>query len=102
MTGVNRHREVGDPLSWKAWLLELATDIWNLRTKVNQMADVVAELKAEFESYKGDVDKKVATLGEKIAALQAQISVPVIDPAAVQLVLDEVKAAHAELTPPTA
>ena len=87
---------------WWKWLTQLSVEMWNLRTKVNQMSDVVAELKTEFESYKADVDAKVSALGATIADLDAKIAAmpPAVDTTALQAVLDEVKAAHAALVPP--
>lgn len=58
------------------------------------------DLKAEFESYKADVDSKIATLGDTVAKLDAQLAAmpPAVDVSVLQATLDEVKAAHAALT----
>ena len=89
----------------------MAADVWNLRKDVKMTAQVVNDLKAEFEAYKKDVDDrdaarvvKITALGEAVDALKAKIDalpLPEVSLADVQSVLDDVKAAHAALTPAT-
>jgi hypothetical protein len=73
------------------------------------MSEVVTALKAEFEAYKADVDKrdndrlaKITDLGDTIASLESKIAnlpLPEVEVAEVQAVLEEVKTAHAALNP---
>ena len=91
---------------WIVWLKSeddsLEIRVAKLEKGLKNMADLVAELKTEFESYKADVDAKVTELGQKIADLDAKIAAmpPAVDTTALQGVLDEVKAAHAALVAP--
>lgn len=86
--------------SWIVWLRNrLTTDetrISALEGKVKAMADVLDQVKADFESYKSTVDSKFAELQQKIADLLAGQ----LDPAKAQAIDDEINAARAALNPP--
>jgi hypothetical protein len=57
------------------------------------MANVLDNLKADFEAYKALVDAQITALGTRLK--------DALDPAQAQLVDDEINAAKAALTPKT-
>ena len=79
---------------WKVWL-KLASELWNLRTKVNLMSKEVDDLRAAYAANKAEVQSDVAALQGKIEALTAQI-------AAMPGVTDDITALTQEITADTA
>lgn len=85
------------------WLLELATDIFNLRTKVKLMSEQLTALKAAYESFRDDIAAKVAGLQSTVAELRSQLESATTDPVEVDRLLKEIEADHlAMATPVTA
>ena len=61
---------------------------------------IETDIKTAFETYKANVDAKLASQAESIAALNAKIAAlpPSVDTAALQADLDEINAANTALT----
>ncbi len=75
--------------SWIVWLRNrVCTD----EKRMQEMADVLDQLKSDFEAYKASVDAALTALGDK---LKVQL-----DPAKAQAIDDEINAAKAALNPP--
>ena len=101
-------------IDWVKWLKcdsdKQEAEIAELRSLIGQqdqkiesrLMAIEAEIKAAFETYKGNVDTKLATQSASIAALQAKLDAlpPGVDVAALQADLDEINAANAALTAP--
>lgn len=83
------------------WLLELATDIFNLRTKVKLMSEQLTALKAAYESFRDDIAAKVAGLQSTVAELRSQLESATTDPVEVDRLLKEIEADHLAMVPPT-
>lgn len=89
----------GDPINlptgWAAWLIKQL----NLVTK-DELMGIEADIKTAFETYKANVESKIASQAESIATLNAKIAAlpPGVDTAALQADLDEINAANAALT----
>lgn len=68
-----------------------------IRQKI-RMANLVTEddLKAAFESYRDDVKARIAAMGQQITDLKAAVAAG--DQSKAQSLLDEITAAHNELT----
>ena len=81
------------------WLLELATDIINLRTKVKLMSEQMTALKNAYELFRDDVAAKDARLQATIAELRSQLESATTDPVEVDRLLKEIEADHLAMVP---
>lgn len=82
------------------WLLELATDIFNLRTKVKLMSEQLTALKNAYESFRDDIAAKVAGLQSTVAELRSQLESVTTDPVEVDRLLKEIEADHLAMIHP--
>ncbi len=83
----------------QSWILNLRGRLFTdearislIEKEVRNMADVLDQLKSDFEAYKASVDAALTALGDK---LKVQL-----DPAKAQAIDDEINAAKAALNPP--
>lgn len=91
---------------WIHWLvrddaaMRLRLDV--LEQKVNGLMGIEQDIKSAFETYKSNVDTKLAEQANSIAALNAKIAAlpATVDTAALQADLDEINAANAALVTP--
>lgn len=81
------------------WLLELATDIINLRMKVKLMSEQLTALKTAYESFRDDIAAKVAGLQSTVAELRSQLESATTDPVEVDRLLKEIEADHLAMVP---
>jgi len=81
------------------WLLELATDVFNLRTKVKLMSEQLTALKNAYESFRDDIAAKVAGLQSTVAELRSQLESATTDPVEVDRLLKEIEADHIAMVP---
>jgi hypothetical protein len=76
------------------WLLELATDIFNLRTNGKLMSEQLTALKNAYESFRDDIVDKVAGLQLTVVELRSQLESATTDPVEVDRLLKEIEADH--------
>lgn len=79
------------------WLLELATDIFHLRQRVNMTSQEIAAIKVAYQAFRNDVVSIVTGLQAKIADLRKQLESAIADPVAVDELLKEIEADHIAL-----
>lgn len=79
------------------WLLELATDIINLRTKVKLMSGQLTKLNTSYDSFRNDVFATVAELQSAVAELRLQLASANADPVEVDRLIQKIEADHLKL-----
>ena len=86
------------------WLLELATDIFNLRKKVKLMSEQLTKLNTSYDFFRDDVfathaelRSTVAELRSTVAELRSQLASANADPVEVDRLIQKIEADHLKL-----